>query len=166
MCSQHDWLQIPCQQVKTEKFGQAWITQVPPIQGREGEYSQAGQGPKQWNSCYLFSFFTVPPNCLPLSDSGTTLHSITWMNISDSCLRQQKLNLFPYSIYVFRLLSCSMFSQASWKGFHVQFILAVRLLDVCGKENLKANWNTFAVFFSTPYSGLCIRLSCPHLLQG
>lgn len=163
VCSQHDWLQISCQQAKTEKFGQAWITQVLPIQGRKWEYSEAGQGPKQWNSCYLFSFFTVPPNCLPLSDNGIPLHSITWMNTSDSCLRESKISFLTAS--VFRFLSCSMFSQASWKGVHVQFILAVRTLDVRGKENSKANWNTFAVFFFIPYSGPCTKLSCPHLLQ-
>lgn len=111
-----------------------------------------------------FCFFHCS-SCLPLNHNGTTLHPITWMNTSGSCLREQKINLIPYSICVFRFLSCSMLSQASWKGFHVQFILAVRPLDVLGKGNPKAHWNTFAVLFSTPDSGLCTNFSCPHLLQ-
>lgn len=58
------------------------------------------------------------------------------------------MNLFLYSICVFRFLSSSMVSQASWKSVHVQLILAVRPLDVLGKGNPKAHRNTSAVLHS------------------
>jgi len=64
---------------------------------------------------------------------------------------QQILKMFPSRVYTFRFLSCSMFSQAGWKHFHVQFTLAVRPLDVLGKASPRANQNALPVFFSIPY---------------
>lgn len=121
-------------------------------------------GPKAVKLLLPSCFFHCS-SCLPLSQNDTTLHSITWMNTSGSCLREQKIISF---------LTASMSLDSSpvlcflrQVGKVSMFILAVRSLDVLGKGNPKAHWNTFAVFFffSTLYSGLYTKFSCPHLLQ-
>lgn len=130
---------------------------------RECEYSQCRPGPKALK-LLLSSFFFHCSSCLPLNDNSTTLHPVTRKNTSGSCLRDSRkwISFFTASVsldsspvlwFLRQVGKVSMFSSYWQSGPWMSL----------AKETPKHTGTPLQ--FSTLYSGLCTKFTCPHLLQ-